>query len=164
MASIISLSAGSTIALASSGSRSSINSIEPLISANSAVTVLRSPSVTAEAICSAEIVMLGVLKRDDVDRAIAFLDASMVPQSPQKRLLGGFSEPHFGQWLVNGAPQSPQNLCPVGLSLPQFEQRISLPGVKRFAFYLPPPQHRDYRTAQSRTFWPRRIGPVGSAT
>jgi homeodomain-containing protein len=33
------------------GSRSSINSIEPLISANSAVTVLRSPSSGAEASC-----------------------------------------------------------------------------------------------------------------
>jgi transposase InsO family protein len=43
-ASIISLSAGSTMARASSGSRSRIISVEPLISANSAVTVLRSPS------------------------------------------------------------------------------------------------------------------------
>ena len=37
------------IARASSGSRSSINSVEPLMSANSAVTVLRSPSIVVEA-------------------------------------------------------------------------------------------------------------------
>ena len=37
-------SAGSIIARASSGSRSCISSVEPLMSANSAVTVLRSPS------------------------------------------------------------------------------------------------------------------------
>ena len=43
-ASIISFSAGSTMARASSGSRSSISSIDPLMSANRAVTVLRSPS------------------------------------------------------------------------------------------------------------------------
>ncbi len=42
--SIISCSTGSTIARASSGSRSRINSVEPLMSANNAVTVLRSPS------------------------------------------------------------------------------------------------------------------------
>jgi hypothetical protein len=39
---------GSTIARASSGSRSRISSVEPLMSANSAVTVLRSPSIVVE--------------------------------------------------------------------------------------------------------------------
>jgi hypothetical protein len=43
-ASIISFNAGSMIARATSGSRFSINSVEPLMSANNAVTVLRSPS------------------------------------------------------------------------------------------------------------------------
>jgi hypothetical protein len=47
--SIISLSAGSMIARASSGSRSRISSVEPLMSANNAVTVLRSPSSVGEA-------------------------------------------------------------------------------------------------------------------
>jgi hypothetical protein len=37
------------------------------------------------------------------------------------------SAPHFGQLLVSGAPQSPQNLLSSGLSLPHFEQRIGLP-------------------------------------
>jgi len=51
-ASIISFSAGSMIARASSGSRSSISSIDPLMSANNAVTVLRSPSSRSPAGCS----------------------------------------------------------------------------------------------------------------
>src|SRR5713101_9009045 len=106
---------------ASSGSRSSINSVEPLMSANSAVTVLRSPSGTAGAVCSAEIVISGVINEDACDGALAFMAVSAVPQSPQKRLLGGFSTPHFGQQFVNGAPQSPQNFLPAGLSLPHFE-------------------------------------------
>src|SRR5215472_12066698 len=43
----MSLRAGSTRRRASSGSRSSISSIEPLISAKRAVTVLRSPSAAS---------------------------------------------------------------------------------------------------------------------
>ncbi len=43
------------IARASSGSRSSISSVEPLMSANSAVTVLRSPSIVMEGSGSAGI-------------------------------------------------------------------------------------------------------------
>jgi hypothetical protein len=69
---------------------------------------------------------------EDIADWLALLAASVVPQSPQKRLLGGFSAPHFGQWLVSGAPQSPQNLFPAGLSLPHFEQRISSPWRTRF--------------------------------
>ncbi len=46
-ASTISFSAGSMIERASSGSSSAISSLEPLMSANSAVTVLRSPSSAA---------------------------------------------------------------------------------------------------------------------
>ena len=41
----------------------SISSVEPLISANNAVTVLRSPSAVAETMVSAEVAMLAVLKR-----------------------------------------------------------------------------------------------------
>jgi hypothetical protein len=75
---------------------------------------------------------------EDIADWLAFLATSVVPQSPQKRLLGGFSAPHFGQWLVSGAPQSPQNLFPAGLSLPHFEQRISSPWRTRFAPHLSP--------------------------
>ena len=67
-------SAGSTIARASSGSRSSINSIEPLMSANSAVTVLRSPS-TAGAACfglirSGSMARAASLRADQAGRCI----------------------------------------------------------------------------------------------
>jgi hypothetical protein len=119
------LSAGSIIALASSGSRSSISSIEPLISANNAVTVLRSPSTVAEPpIHSAMIGFSGVLRGDAGECAPALLAESVVPQSPQKRLAGGFSAPHLGQRFVNCAPQSPQNRFSSGLLLPHFEQRM----------------------------------------
>jgi hypothetical protein len=70
--------------------------------------------------------MFGVFNEDAAD-CVAFLETSAVPQSPQKRLLGGFSTPHFGQLLANGVPQSPQNFLPAGLSLPHFEQRIGSP-------------------------------------
>jgi hypothetical protein len=39
-------------------------------------------------------------------------------------LPGGFSAPHLGQWMTKGAPQSPQNFLPAGLSLPHLEQHI----------------------------------------
>src|SRR5216683_6021607 len=68
--------------------------------------------------------MPGVLEEDACDCGTVLKMASAVPQSPQKRLPGGFSAPHFGQRFVNGAPQSPQNFLSAGLSTPHFEQRI----------------------------------------
>jgi hypothetical protein len=106
------------------------------MSANKAVTLLRSPSM-APVVCSADIAVSGAFNEEVAD-ALAFLGTSVVPQSPQKRLLGGFSAPHFGQWLASGAPQSPQNFLPAGLSLPQFEQRIYSPLAQRFAHHLSP--------------------------
>src|SRR5713101_8121025 len=134
------------------------------MSANSAVTVLRSPSTVAEApICPAVIGVSGVLRADAGEWVPALLAESAVPQSPQKPLPGGFSARHLGQGFARGVPQSPQNFLSVGLLLPHFEQRIGSPGVKRFASHLPPPHRRDYRAAQS---WgaphgPHGISPVG---
>src|SRR5262249_27175352 len=111
------------MARASSGSRSSIKSIEPLMSANSAVTVLRSPSVSVEASASSAVTRIasaGVLAR-----TIEAFPASAAPQSPQNFLAAGFSEPHLGQRLPSCAPQSAQNRLPAGFSAPHFEQRIS---------------------------------------
>jgi hypothetical protein len=51
----------------------------------------------------------------------------VVPQSPQQRLFGGYTAPHFGQRFVTGAPQSAQNFLLAGLSLSQLEQHISSP-------------------------------------
>jgi hypothetical protein len=61
---------------------------------------------------------------DGAARPVALPAINAVPQSPQKRWLGGFSAPHFGQRFVSAAPQSPQNLFAAGFSLPHFEQRI----------------------------------------
>src|SRR5262249_8474196 len=122
------LSAGSTIARASSGSRSCINSIEPLISANSAVTVLPSSSTVVEApLHSAVIGMSGVPQENSSKLAVALLAESAHPQSPQNRLLGGIGVPHLEQRFASGAPQSPQN-CLLGRFSPShLEQRIDSP-------------------------------------
>jgi hypothetical protein len=108
------------------------------------VTVLRSPSATAEFVASAETVMFPVPNDDIGDWMVTLLALSAVPQSPQKRLLGGFSAPHFGQWLASGAPQSAQNFLPAGLSLPHFEQRTYSPLAQRFGPHLSPRRRCDY--------------------
>src|SRR5262245_18265018 len=112
------------IARASSGSRSSINSIEPLISANSAVTVLRSSSATVETVCLADAAILIVLSAPAGDCAAALPAASAVPQSAQNLASAGESAPHFGQRIGNGVPHSEQNRLSGKLSVPHFEQRI----------------------------------------
>src|SRR5215472_11047536 len=116
------------MARASSGSRSSISSIDPLMSANSAVTVLRSPSGIAWASASPVTVSvgapapaLGIRVADAAPRS----GDNEVPQSPQNFLSSGFSAPHLGQGLASCAPQSPQNLFPEGLSERHLLQRIS---------------------------------------
>src|SRR5262249_54906939 len=124
----MSLSAGSTIALASSGSRSSISSIEPLMSANNAVTVLRSPSNASEVSdCSP------TTRTPDADSGdggvrppvLATL-VSGAPHLPQKFDVGGFSAQHLAQSLASAFPQCVQKLFTGGLFVPQFEHRISL--------------------------------------
>src|SRR5271165_4418975 len=114
----MSRSAGSTIARASSGSRSCSSSVEPLISANSAVTVLRSPSRFSELGESAT----------RIGESFDFFDdagaANGAPQSSQNFAVGALSAPHFAQRLANGVPHSAQNFLPEVLSVPHFEQRI----------------------------------------
>src|SRR5712691_8829169 len=135
----MSLIPGSMIARASSGSRSSINSIDPLMSANSAVTVLRSPSA-------------GSAPAPDSSRKIFCASADPrgragsgdrrgfrrgVPHSPQNLNCGGFSAPQFGQTALSGSPQLPQNLVVSGFSELQLGQRISPPpqAAVRIPFY-----------------------------
>src|ERR1700675_4999408 len=114
------------IARASSGSRSSINSVEPLMSANKAVTVLRSPSSVAEASgCSGVTRILGAgLGGAEGATAAAIAVPSGLPQSPQNFFSGGFSAPHCPHRFASGAPQSPQNRLLAGFSAPHFAQRI----------------------------------------
>src|SRR5689334_4983637 len=124
----MSFSAGSTMARASSGSRSSISSIEPLMSANSVVTVLRSPSGVA-------------VSKESVTRTVESADRGAVSAAASRRVItvehweqnlarGGFSAPHDGHRCANGAAHSIQNLAVSGFSTPQFEQRIRSPPLK----------------------------------
>jgi hypothetical protein len=122
--------AGSIIDRAPSGSRPCINSVEPLISANNAVIVLRSPSGELLAPTSG-----GPASATAVDVvttvARAGATSSGAPHSPQNLSPGWLLTPHLGQLISRGASQAAQNLRPSRLSLPHFEQRIffHLPAV-----------------------------------
>src|SRR6266852_7431702 len=114
----MSFSAGSTIVRATSGSRSRINSVEPLISANSAVTLLRSPSTG----CGPSIARTVV---DDLGRSgIGDPGTSSVVHCPQNLNPVGFSKRQLGQTSASAAVHCPQNFIPSGLSKPHLEHRI----------------------------------------
>src|SRR5215831_13478553 len=115
----MSLSAGSMMARASSGSRSSISSIEPLMSANNTVTVLRSPSTAS--VASA----VGMATGDFADPALLMPGIRGIVHWPQNLNTGGFSERHLGQMSASAAVHCPQNFIPSGFSKPHFEQRIA---------------------------------------
>src|ERR1700693_4195029 len=92
------------------------------LSANSAVTVLRSPSRFSGAGVSAT--RIGV--------SFDFLEAaggcpSAAAHSPQKSSTGSFEAPHCGHKRASGAAHFAQNLRSWRLSLPHFEQRIGGP-------------------------------------
>src|SRR5262249_49059083 len=107
----MSLSAGSTMARASSGSRSSIRSIEPLMSANSMVTVLRSPSTFSGNVVSAIRMdpSLDFLIDADAEPAIA------VPHFLQNRAPGLTAVLHAGQTSSSFIPHCSQNAASGGL-------------------------------------------------
>jgi hypothetical protein len=99
-----------------------MSSIEPLMSAKRAVTVLRSPSGTAASLLSVtRRVESG--ERGEV-RAPALCSAIAVEHWEQNFAWGGFSAPHDPQRCANGAAHSIQNLAVSGFSTLQFEQRI----------------------------------------
>src|SRR5712692_4919401 len=113
------------IARASSGSRSSISSVEPLMSANNAVTVLRSPSIASE-VCRS-----GAMRTPPVTSAADGLPLSAtasvpsaLPQSAQNFAPSALSELQFEQRFDSGLPHSAQNFLPGIPSVPHFEQRI----------------------------------------
>jgi hypothetical protein len=95
------------------------------MSANSAVTVLRSPSNGAREasmlirISGSAFFVGSVWTAGDGERD--------VPHSPQKSSPGSLAAPHFGQGRASGVPHFAQNLRPCRLSLPHIEQRISCP-------------------------------------
>src|SRR5215469_1817033 len=114
------------MARASSGSRSSISSIEPFMSANSAVTVLRSPSMFSRAVLSPcsplALTRPGTTTLAD-DTALA---TSRVPHCLQKLASEGFSAPHFAQRPPKAPPQPTQNFASSGLSRAHLGQRIAV--------------------------------------
>src|SRR6266852_9262159 len=116
-------SAGSITARGSSGSRSSINSVEPLMSANSAVTVLRSPSSASDAAPSAA-TMICDLGEETVVAAAAFAGPIAVPHFLQNRAPGLTDALQAGQVNSSFAPHSSQNEASVGLSLLHLAQSI----------------------------------------
>src|SRR5712691_6782136 len=126
----MSFSAGSMIARASSGSSSSINSVEPLMSANSAVTILRSPSTGGEASASSAATRIAA-PAVTVDRACDDGVVSGAPQSPQNFSPGSLGAPQRAHLAAIAAPHCAQNLRPCRLSPPHFEQRISHPDCRQ---------------------------------
>src|SRR6266851_10310288 len=99
------------IARASSGSSSSINSVEPLMSANSAVTVLRSPSDAAPSAAT----MICDLGEETIVEA-AFVSPIAVPHFLQNRAPGLTDALHAGQINSSFAPHPSQNEASQALS------------------------------------------------
>jgi hypothetical protein len=95
-----------------------------LMSANSAVTVLRSPSAASADASAGGMTRTADADSTGVDSGAAAL--SDVPQSEQNFAPDGLSEPHFEHRFDNGLPHSAQNFLPALLSVPQFVQRIGL--------------------------------------
>src|SRR5215467_3307448 len=124
------------MARASSGSRSSINSIEPLMSTNNAVTVLRSPSIAGKALACSGVKRISFAVEDaiaDESKPGREIAASAVPQSAQNLALAEVWASHCGQRIASGLPHSAQNRLPDKLSAPHFEQRI-VPHPSRDSF------------------------------
>src|SRR3984893_17346364 len=122
----MSFSAGSTIARASPGSRSCSSSVDPLISANSAVTVLRSPTIASDAAPSAA-TMICDLVEETVVEAAAFVGPIAVPHFLQNRAPGLTDALHAGQINSSFAPHPSQNEASPGLLWLQDGQRIGSP-------------------------------------
>src|SRR5262245_30919435 len=108
------------MARASSGARSSIPSIEPLMSANSAVTVLRSPSITSAAACSAN-KRIPAPDHDLVATASELIEGGvrLVPHFLQNRAPALTGALQSGQSSSSLRPHCSQKAESAGFSLPQ---------------------------------------------
>jgi hypothetical protein len=93
------------------------------MSANSAVTVLRSPSIGADEASDAIRIAGSAAFAGSV--CTAGEGVSDAPQSPQNFSPGSFDAPHRGHFEASGAPHSPQNLRPSRLSELHFAQRTA---------------------------------------
>src|SRR5215467_11553190 len=108
---------GSSSFLASSGSRSARSSIEPLRSAKSTVTCLRSPSRAALEVRILSARCLGVYDSGEANRDWpGDSSATGVPHLLQNRDPDGSSLPHELHELPKRPPQPRQKFDPVGFS------------------------------------------------
>ena len=125
--------------------RSCSNSVEPLMSANSAVTVLRSPSIAPEVSACSGATRTPAANSGAVDRAATepALSGSAAPHLPQKSEVGGFSVLHFAQGLVSAFPHRAQKLLTGGLLVSHFEQRIESRGSGRLQPLVSPHSETD---------------------
>src|SRR5262245_49578981 len=94
--------------------------MEPLMSAKSIVTVLRSPSSDVSEISAPT--HIDVPASDARPNLPA--SSSGFAHSMQNLVVREFSVRQEGQWRVNGDAHSPQNFAWTGFSAPHFEQRI----------------------------------------
>jgi len=98
------------------------------MSANRAVTVLRSPPAASAAACSSptrtdcSATDAGGFALEVAPRAAV----SAAPHSPQNLNSGGLSSPQRGHLRRSAAPQLPQNFIPAGLSVVQAAHRIGI--------------------------------------
>jgi hypothetical protein len=114
------------IARASSGSRSCSSSVDPLISANSAVTILRSPSsACGELLSGATRNLEDNSSGAEIAAAAPEPFVSGVPHLPQKSEVGGLSALHFPQSSASELPHFAQKLFAEGLLAPHFEHSIN---------------------------------------
>src|SRR5262249_16110836 len=111
------------MARASSGSRSSIRSIDPLMSAKSIVTVLGSPSRISLFSAAARSAAEPTAVVEFFAKLPGTRSESDAPQSPQKKFSLGFSAPHSRQRPPSRSPHLPQNFLFSGFSVPHFVQR-----------------------------------------
>ena len=100
------------------------------MSANSAVTVFRSPSSASGELLSGA---TRTLETDPCGVEVTAAPARFVsgaPHLPQKSDVGGFSVLHFAQCFASAFPHFAQKLF-VGLFVPHFEQRFDAPVRRR---------------------------------
>src|ERR1022692_3125553 len=113
------------MARAFSGSRSSIISVDPLISANSAVTVLRSPSSASDAALSSAILICDLVE-ESVAAASVLVELMAVPHFLQNRAPILTDALQAGQINSSFAPHPSQNEASEGLSWLHLAQSIGL--------------------------------------
>src|ERR1700688_4441019 len=106
------------------------------MSAKSAVTVLRSPSVASVSGCLSATRIAGSFAVAAEPLRGSALTPKALPQSPQNLDAGAFSAPHFGQLAARPLPHWEQNFLPGAFSAPHFVQRIVCPAIAECGTHL----------------------------